>query len=255
MAIGEPEIQQVSNQLQLQLAMRIVTCRASGSDTVAAVLQRSASLQTHTPPVHSIRTGSATAWTVDMSVGGGEVVFPPSHLGQAAPQRVAGQGLLDAVVAVSRLRLWLWLSLSLGLGFWLPLSVLASPLPDSIKYCLLLRHNLPTTAAQNNATSVLPHMPHLLRVSAVGLSALCTVSASCSRLRLCLSWSMTAVMPVVMLSCSWSQLAPSLSCICSCSWSQLPSHSSTWVSLLTPTWHWRQNTPGQWHTCRHCQAE
>ena len=69
MAIGEPEIQQVSNQLQLQLAMRIVTCRASGSDTVAAVLQRSASLQTHTPPVHSIRTGSATAWTVDMSRG------------------------------------------------------------------------------------------------------------------------------------------------------------------------------------------
>ena len=156
MAIGEPEIQQVSNQLQLQLAMRKVTCRASGSDTVAAVLQRSASLQTHTPPVHSIRTGSATAWTVDMSVGGGEVVFPPSHLGQAAPQRVAGQGLLDAVVAVSRLRLRLWLRL--GLGFWLPLSVLAGPLPDSIKYCLLLRHNIPTACcAEQRNLSVASH--------------------------------------------------------------------------------------------------
>ena len=58
--------------------MRIVTCSARGSDTVAAVLQRSASLQTHTPPVHSIRTGSATAWAGDMSVGGGDVVFPPT---------------------------------------------------------------------------------------------------------------------------------------------------------------------------------
>ena len=72
MAIGEPETQQVSNQLD----MRIVTCSARGSDTVAAVLQRSASLQTHTPPVHSIRTGSATAWTGDMSVG---AVMSSSH--------------------------------------------------------------------------------------------------------------------------------------------------------------------------------
>ena len=73
---------------------------------------------------------------------------------------MAGQGLLDAVVAVTRLSLGFWLGLGLGLGFWLPLSVLASSLPDSIKYCLLLRHNIPTTA-QNNAIyiSVFPHSP------------------------------------------------------------------------------------------------
>ena len=69
---------------------------------------------------------------------------------------MAGQGLLDAVVAVTRFSLGL--GLGLWLRFWLPLSVTASSLPDSIKYCLLLRHNIPT-AAQNYATSVFPHSP------------------------------------------------------------------------------------------------